>query len=122
MYLAEKDFYNAGEMANELARVCIESGALDVAEKWYRAGREAGLREPNISGARRDLWEFRTEHALARLAARRGDPAAAQQHVDAAKAILDRGTNPDQAIFFPYLTPRQATDVASAFRRTSMAG
>jgi len=25
-------------------------------------------------------------------------------HVDAAKAILDKGTNPDQAIFFPYLT------------------
>ena len=28
----------------------------------------------------------------------------AQQHVDAAKGILDKGTNPDQAIFFPYLT------------------
>src|SRR5690349_6142764 len=28
-YLAAKDFYNAGEMADELARVCIESGNLD---------------------------------------------------------------------------------------------
>jgi tetratricopeptide (TPR) repeat protein len=104
MYVAEKDFYNAGEMVNELARVCIEAGAFDAAEKWYRMGREAGLREPNISEARRDLWEFRTEHALARLAIRRGNKADAQTHVDAAKAILDKGTNPDQAIFFPYLT------------------
>lgn len=104
MSLADKDFYNAGEMANELARVCIEAGAFDVAETWYRTGREAGLQEPNISEVRRDLWEFRTEHALARLAIRRGIVAEAQKHVDAAKAILDRGTNPDQAIFFPYLT------------------
>ena len=104
MYLTDKDFYNAGEMANELARVCIEAGAFDVAEKWYRLGREAGLKEPDISAARRDLWEFRTEHALARLAIRRGDKSAAQRHVQTAKAILDRGTNPDQEVFFPYLT------------------
>ena len=104
MYLADKDFYNAGEMLNELARVCIEAGAFDAAEKWYRMGREAGLQEPNISAARRDLWEFRTEHALARLAIRRGNKAEAERHVDAAKGILDKGTNPDQAIFLPYLT------------------
>ena len=104
MYLTEKDFYNAGEMANELARVCIEAGALDTAQKWYVTGREAGLQEPNISAARRDLWEFRTEHALARLDIRRGRAADAQKHVETAKAILDKGTNPDQAIFFPYLT------------------
>jgi Flp pilus assembly protein TadD len=104
MYLGDRDFYNAGEMLNELARVCIEAGAFGAAEKWYRMGREAGLQEPNISAARRDLWEFRTEHALARLAIRRGNKAEAQKHVAAAKAVLDTGTNPDQAIFFPYLT------------------
>jgi tetratricopeptide (TPR) repeat protein len=104
MYLAAKDFYNAGEMVNELARVCIEAGAFDQAEKFYRMGRDAGLREPNLSEARRDLWEFRTEHALARLAIRRGHKAEAAQHVAAAKTILDKGTNPDQTIFFPYLT------------------
>jgi tetratricopeptide (TPR) repeat protein len=104
MYLAAKDFYNAGEMINELARVCIEAGDFDAAEKFYRMGREAGLQEPDISPARRDLWEFRTEHALARLAIRRGNQVEARKHVDAAKAILDRGTNADQAIFFPYLT------------------
>lgn len=104
MYLGENDFYNAGEMMNELARVCIEAGAFDEAATSYRMGYEAGLREPNISEARRDLWEFRKEHALARLAIRRGKAAEAQTHVDAAKKILDKGTNPDQAIFLPYLT------------------
>jgi tetratricopeptide (TPR) repeat protein len=103
-YLAQKDFYNAGEIANELARICIEANRLDDAQKWYLKGREVGLQEPNITPDRRDLWEFRTEHALARLAARRGNRAEAQKHIAAAKAILDKGTNPSQAQFFPYLT------------------
>jgi len=103
-YLAAKDFYNAGEIANELARVCIESGDFDTAQKWYQTGHDVGLREPGLKPDRADLWEFRWEHAQARLAARRGKKEEAQKHVAAAKAILDKGTNPDQARFFPYLT------------------
>ena len=103
-YLAAKDFYNAGEMADELARVCIESGDLDEAYKWYQTGHDAGLREPGLKPDRKDLWDFRWEHAQARIAARRGQAAEAQKHVAAAKAILDKGTNPDQAQFYPYLT------------------
>ena len=102
-YLAEKDFYNAGEIADELARICIESDKLDEALKWYRIGWETGLREPDITADRKDLWAFRWEHAQARVAARRGNKAEAQKHVDAAKGVLDRGTNPTQAPFFPYL-------------------
>ena len=103
-YLAEKDFYNAGEIANELARICVEGGKLDEAAKWYRIGWETGLREPNIKPDRKDLWDFRWEHAQARIAIRRGNKAEAQKHVDAAKAILDKGTNSGQNPFFPYLT------------------
>jgi len=102
--LAAKDFYNAGEIADELARVCIDSGDLDTAQKWYQTGHDAGLREPAIKPDRVDLWEFRWEHAQARIAARRGKKDEAQKHIAAAKAILDKGTNPDQARFFPYLT------------------
>jgi len=103
-YVNEKDFFNAGEIANELARVCLESSDVDTAAKWYQTGHDAGLREPDIKPDRKDLWEFRWEHAQARLAARRGDKVEAQKHVDAAKLILDKGTNPAQAPFFPYLT------------------
>ena len=71
------------------ARVCIDAGDLDAAEAWYKKGHDLGLKEPNISPGRKDLWEFRTEHALARLAARRGNKAEAQKHVAAAKAVLD---------------------------------
>ena len=102
-YLKAGDFFMAGEIANELARVCLESGDLDTAEKWYRNGYAAGPKEPNIAPARKDLWDFRWEHAQARLAARRGNAAEAQKHVAAAKTILDKGTNPEQAPFFPYL-------------------
>jgi tetratricopeptide (TPR) repeat protein len=102
-YLAAKDFFNAGEIANELARVCLESGSLDEAARWYQKGHDAGIQEPNITPARQDLWGFRQEHALARIAARRGQAAEAQKHVAAAKSILDKGTNPEQAPFFPYL-------------------
>jgi len=99
----EKDFFQAGEIANELARVCIESGDLNTAATWYRRGYEAGLQEPNISAARKDLWQFRWHHAQARLAARRGNKTEAAKQVAAAKTALDTGTNPEQAAFYPYL-------------------
>ena len=103
-------FYQEGEMANEAARVCIDSGDFDTAEKMYRMGRELGLKEPNIGAGRKDLWEFRTEHALGRLAARRGRKAEAAKHVAAAKSVLDDmkakdpGLYQQQSSFFPYLT------------------
>jgi tetratricopeptide (TPR) repeat protein len=102
-YVAAKDFYQQGEIADEAARVCIDTGDLDAASKWYRIGHDAGLQEPDISEARKDLWEFRWEHAQARLAARRGNFAEADKAVAAAKAALDKGTNPQQKVFFPYL-------------------
>lgn len=104
-WLKRGNHYAAGEAANEVARVCIEAGAFDEAEKLYRLGTETGLQEPGISPARRALWQFRLEHALARLAARRGQKELALQHVAAARKLLDE--NPEmakeQAPFFHYL-------------------
>jgi tetratricopeptide (TPR) repeat protein len=104
-YVAEKNFFQQGEIANEVARVCLEAGDVDAAEKWYRTGHEVGLKEPGIKPERVALWNFRREHAQARLAARRGRKDEAQKHVAAAKALLDQ--NPEmakeQAIFYPYL-------------------
>jgi Flp pilus assembly protein TadD len=103
-YLEAGDFYNAGEVANELARLCLDAGNLDEAYRWYQSGYQAGLREPGIKADRTDLWNYRWEHAQARIAARRGNTGEAQKHVDAAKAILERGNMPaQQKEFFPYL-------------------
>jgi tetratricopeptide (TPR) repeat protein len=105
-YVSVNDFYNQGEILNEAARVCIEAGDFDTAQTLYERGRDAGLKEPGIAPDRVALWNFRTEHALARLAARRQQSAEAQRHVAAAKALLD--ANPEmakaQAVFLPYLT------------------
>jgi tetratricopeptide (TPR) repeat protein len=99
-------FYQQGEMANEAARVCIDSGDLATAEKYYRRGRELGLKEPEPRTHPASLWEFRTAHALARLAARRGNASEAARHVSAARRILDGDPKmaEDQERFFPYLT------------------
>lgn len=105
-------FYQEGEMADEAARVCIDNGGLDTAEKWYQAGRDYGLKQPGITPVLHDLWEFRWEHAAARIAARRGNRAEAGKHVAAAQAILDKddelahggGRGENQAQFMPYLT------------------
>jgi tetratricopeptide (TPR) repeat protein len=102
-YGSVKNFFQQGEIADEVARVCIDSGDLDAAQKWYKIGHDKGLEEPDIKPARQDLWNFRWEHAQARIAARRGERAQVQKHVAAAKAILDKGTNPEQATFLPYL-------------------
>jgi len=98
-----KNFFQQGEIADEAARVCIDSGDLDTAYHWYQLGHDTGVKEPDIKPARQDLWEFRWEHAQARIAARRGNQADAQKHVAAANRILDKGTNPEQAQFLPYL-------------------
>jgi tetratricopeptide (TPR) repeat protein len=105
-WVTMKDAYQQGEMLNEAARVCIDAGDFDAARKMYIAGRDAGLKEPNIAPDRVALWNFRTEHALARLAARRNQPAEARTHVAAAKALLDGNAEmaAQQAVFFPYLT------------------
>ncbi|MBM3760976.1 MAG: hypothetical protein FJW36_12100 [Acidobacteria bacterium] len=99
-------FYQQGEMANEAARVCIDAGDLKTAEKWYQKGTELGLKEPVISADRRALWEYRLEHAKARLAARRGNRALAEEYVASARVALDEMTELKKAqeLFYPYLT------------------
>lgn len=98
-------FYQQGEMANEAARVCIDLGQLDVAEEFYRRGTEFGLREPEPKTHPKSLWEYRLTHALARLAARRGNAAEARKHVAEARRILDSDKTMagPQERFFPYL-------------------
>jgi len=99
-------FYQEGEIADEAGRVCIDAGDLDAAAQWYRKGRDMGLKEPGISADRKALWNFRYEHAAARLAARRGDRAEAAKHVEAARAELEKMTElrGQQEGFLPYLT------------------
>lgn len=102
-YGSLKNFFQQGEIADEAARVCVDSGNLDTAYKWYKTGHDTGLKEPDIQPARVDLWQFRWEHAQARITARQGNPGEAQKHVAAAKVVLDKGSNPEQMQFFPYL-------------------
>jgi hypothetical protein len=52
----------------------------------------SGCRSPSPRTHPASLWEFRTEHALARLAARRGRAAEARRHVAAARRLLDADT------------------------------
>jgi Flp pilus assembly protein TadD len=98
-------FYQEGEMANEGARVCIDAGDLNTAERMYRRGSELGLKEPEPRTHPKSLWDFRLAHALGRLAARRGDKAEAQRQIAAARRILDGDSAmaAQQERFFPYL-------------------
>ena len=105
-----KNFFQQGEIADEAARVCIDSGDLDAAYKWYQIGHDTGLKEPDIKPARQDLWNFRWEHAQARIAARRGDQAEAQKHVAAAKAILG---------YMVYLSDATGTGAAGSYQVNS---
>ena len=101
-YNAQK-LTDAAGTADELARIYLECGDSDNAFQWYQTGHLTGLKKPDITPAEKDLWEFRWESALARIAARRHQTDKAQQHLAAAKAVLDKGDNPDQVQFYPYL-------------------
>jgi tetratricopeptide (TPR) repeat protein len=98
------NFTAAAEIANELARIYLESGDSGKAYKWYQSGYKTAQRKAGLSEADKNLWLFRWESAQARIAVRRGQAAEAQQHVIAAKAALDKANNTDQARFYPYLT------------------
>jgi len=99
----EKKFDDAAATANELARIYLESADVDNGFQWYQTGHLTALLKPNMTPAEKDLWEFRWESGLTRVRARQDRKEEAQQHLAAAKAILDKGTNPDQMRFYPYL-------------------
>ncbi len=98
-------FYQQGEMANEAARVCLDAGNLDTAERLYRLGTELGLKEPKPKTHSKNLWDYRLAHALGRIAARRGDKAEAGRWVAVAREALDRDPKmaESQERFYPYL-------------------
>lgn len=97
--------YQEGEMANEAARVCIDAGYLDEAERMYRRGSELGNMEPEPRTHPKSLWDYRLAHALGRIAARRGNAQEAQKWVREARRILDSDPQMAEAQerYYPYL-------------------
>src|SRR5207237_8601321 len=88
-YGSVKNFFQQGEIGDEAARVCLDSGDLNTASKWYEIGRDTGLKEPDIKPARQDLWNFRGEQAHGRIAAGRGGRVEAHKQDAAATAIVE---------------------------------
>jgi len=112
-------FYQQGEMANEAARVCIDAGNLDEAERMYKRGAALGNKEPEPRTHPKSLWDYRTAHAMARISARRGDKAEAERQVIEARRALDSDSAMarQQERFFPYLVgyvALYANDLAKA--------
>ena len=70
--LAKPDFEAAAGVANELARIKLESGDIDGAANWYKTGYDTAMRKTDMKDADKNLWAFRWAHAQARIAARRG--------------------------------------------------
>lgn len=103
MQMAKSDFNGAAGTANELARIYLENGDYANAAKWYDTGNKTALQNPKLTDAEKDLWQFRLLNAQARIAARQGNKAKAEQLTAEAKKVIDKGTNPDQAQFVPYL-------------------
>src|SRR5438045_4916242 len=71
IYGSEKNFFQQGEIADEAARVCIESGELEAAYHWDQRGHDTGLKEPDIKTARPDRRGVRGGHARYAIGARR---------------------------------------------------
>jgi tetratricopeptide (TPR) repeat protein len=100
---ADENYQGAAETANALGRVHLESGDVDNAFKWYQTGYETARRQRDLDAAAIDLWDMRWAHAQARIAARRGNAAEARRQLETVERILDKGTNPDEQIQYPYL-------------------
>ena len=103
LYVNGSDFYNAGEVADEMGRLCLDRGDLNRASDWYEKGHSTGLQQPDIPQSRTDLWDFRWANARARIAVRRGKTADARKFLAEAKTILGKRRIPDQDEYLPYL-------------------
>jgi tetratricopeptide (TPR) repeat protein len=101
--LQADDRGGAAGLANALGRVYLESGNLPKAEQWYTTGYEMAKKIPELPPSQSALWEMRWHHAVARIAARRGNAAMARQHADAVRGLLDKVQNNNQRVFYPYL-------------------
>jgi tetratricopeptide (TPR) repeat protein len=98
-----KDRGGAAGSANALGRIYLESGNLTKAEQWYRTGHETAKQIPELPANQVALWEMRWQHALGRIAARRKNAAAATDHADQVKVLLEKVANDNQRPFYPYL-------------------
>jgi len=119
-----KQYADAAGTANELARIYLESGDIDNAFQWYQIGHTTALKIPNLTPAQKDLSDFRWNAALARIAARRGQREQALQYLTMCKTYLDKGDNPDQIQFYPYLVGYAALyrgDYATAIKELQKA-
>ena len=101
--VAAGNFAGAAEVANELGRVYLELGDPDNGLTWYRSGYETAARETGRPAGEADLAEMRWAHAQARVAARKGNGREARRHQAAVRSLLDKRTNPDQEIQYPYV-------------------
>ena len=93
----------AAGRANALGRIYLESGNLQKAEQWYTTGFETSRKIPELRASQAVLWEMRRHNALGRIEARRGNRAAANEHVAAVKGLLDTPGLENQRVFYPYL-------------------
>ena len=93
----------AAGTANALARVYLETGDLDNAEKWYRTGYETSKQIKDISETERSLWLMRWHNAQGRIAARRGNAAEARKQAAALHELLAKGQNEDERPQYHYL-------------------
>ena len=101
--LAAGEFAGASEVANELGRVLLELGDMNGGYEWYLRGYETAARMTKRAASDIDLAELRWAHAQARVAIRRGDAREARRHMTTVKSLVDKGTNPDQSLQYPYL-------------------
>jgi tetratricopeptide (TPR) repeat protein len=95
---------SAGGTANALGRVYLETGDIVNAEKWYRTGYEAAMKNEKRTPEQTDLIEMRWHHAQARIAARRKQFDEARKQVDEVRAIAARGRLDEaQTAQYPYV-------------------
>lgn len=97
------DRAGAANIANGLARIYLESGNLQKAQQWYTTGYEMAKKIAGLPAPQAALWEMRWHHAMARLAARRGETAATAEHVAAVRAAFEKGLPDGQRPAYPYL-------------------
>jgi len=102
--VADQDMGGAAATANAMGRVYLETGDPANARKWYDLGSQCSHDIQGLPPSDRDLWELRSLHAAARIAAREGKVEEARKQVAAFEQVMQRrGKLADDNEIYRYL-------------------
>lgn len=93
---ADGDFAGAAASARSLGRIYLENNDTVNGRRWYELGYEESKPRDDAPVTEKLLWELRSRHAQARIAAREGNMDTARKHLAEFETLMQKRGRQDE--------------------------